>query len=640
MNSIPGLNEERRLTSVTKIQMEIVEPWGITLLERVKAAAANNNYLDHLDAPFLLTIEFAGWDEYGKAIPNEVGKNLKRVIPIKLVNMELDVNQGGTIYSVTAIPYNEFAYVDRYNTVRTAGTIIPTDKTFAAIAVELENLLNKQTKDEAMFGISGIPDTYHITIDQFFDPTNTGVDIESLEQLSMLSQSYEVGFGEGQVDPGLAEPAGVDTTFRNAEGTTSTNFMKFTAGMRITGILENIMKAHPMVTDDKFKDWKSLVERKLGKEQWKTKSAQAVYEASKGAEMHFPYFRIRSSVIPTTVFDEKRKTNVKKIHYVIEPYKIHAYSLAIPGVSTGQNFKNFVHKTYNYIFTGENVDILDLNINYKVAYFTSQLKSVTSNKKNKSGDSDPEKTSFSTSQDDPQDQTFLLRGEAGLAQSGGTGLTGQNTTVLDQFLDYLTHPKADMVVIRMEILGDPAWISQSQFIPANPFPIAPGSSEDKAIDVFRVMKNYIWNDDLGCYNAEFAEPIILLNYRMPTDIDDKKGTYELQNTQSASFSGLYRVVQVEHNFVEGKYTNVLHMVRFNNQGVAISKPYTEYKVYTNNGETFVGTDTEITNLKKNGFDIEKIERIIDMAKTKIKNKVKKLEKKAKETLNNVTRGFY
>ena len=642
MLAIPGPNEERKLTSVTKIKMEIVEPWGITLLERLKAAAANNDYLDHLDAPFLLTIEFAGWDEHGKAIPPDAGKNLKRVIPIKLINMELDVNQGGTIYTVTAIPYNEFAYVDRYNTVRTSGTIIPKDKTFASIANELENILNKQVKDEHHHGLTSIPDKYYITIDDSFNPTNTKVDVDALEQTAMFEQSHEVGFGEGQVDPALAKAAGVDTTFAVESGkdygpyraNVSTEYMKFSSGMRITKILEDIMKTHPTVTDDKFKEWKSIVKRKLGAEQYRTKSAQSVYEASKGEEMHFPYFRIRSSVIPTSEFDEKRKTNVKKIYYVIEPYKIHAYSLAIPGVSTGQNFKSFVHKTYNYIFTGENVDILDLNISYKVAYFTSQLKNVPSGKKNKSGEKESEKTSGSTAQDDPQDQTFLLRGEVGLAQSGGTGLTGQNTTAIDQFLDYLTHPKADMVFIRMEILGDPAWLSQSQFIPANPFTVAPGSSEDKATDVFRANRNYLWNDKLGCYNADIAEPIILLNYRMPTDINDKKGTYELQNTKSASFSGLYRVVQIDHMFVDGKYTNMLHMVRFNNQGISISKPYTEYKVYQKNGETFVGTDTEITSLIKKGFSID---NVFDMAKTKIKNKVKKVVNK---TLNNITRGFY
>ena len=65
---------------------------------------------------------------------------------------------------------------------------------------------------------------------------------------------------------------------------------------------------------------------------------------------YFKYFRIRSTVFITKEFDQKRAMNRKHIKFIVEPYKIHAYSLAIPGVSTGDNFKNFVHKTYNYIF--------------------------------------------------------------------------------------------------------------------------------------------------------------------------------------------------------------------------------------------------------------------------------------------------
>ncbi len=622
MNSIPGLNEERRMTSVTKIQMEIVEPWGITLLERIRAAAANNGYLDHLDAPYMLTIDFAGWDEKGQPIKD--GKNLKRVIPIRLVDMELDVNQGGTVYSVTAIPVGEAAYLNHYNKVRTGGTITPAKKTFGAIAVELEKILNKQVKDETDAGINEIPDTYKITIDGSFNPSATIPDIESLQQLKMLSQSYEVGFGEGQVDPALAKAAGVDTTFKNKDGTVSTEYMKITAGQSITYILENIMKSHPTVTVDKFKDWESSVKRKLGEVKG---GASAVFEASKHAEMHFDYFRIRSTVIPTTVYDPKRKTNVKLIEYVISPYKFHAYSLAISGVSTGKNFEAFVHKTYNYIFTGENVDILDLNIKYKVAYFVSQLKSIDNTKKNKvatTHNPHVDITARTSARDDAHDQTFILKSEAGMAQSGGTGLTVGGTTAFDQFLDYLTHPKADMVVVRMEILGDPAWISQSQFIPANPKFTGDGKSVDPNIGIFQHTKNAIWNDVLKCYNADVAEPIILLNYRMPTDINDKKGTYELQNTKSVSFSGLYRVVQVEHNFNEGKYTNVLHMVRFNNQGYDISKPYTEYKVHGVNGETFVGSKEDVTGMYTDdpsglsGFD-----DIFANIKSKLKKVVKK-----------------
>ena len=82
---------------------------------------------------------------------------------------------------------------------------------------------------------------------------------------------------------------------------------------------------------------------------------QAVYEKAK--EFYFDYFQVKAQVVPLPMFDEKRATNTKLVTYYVEPHKIHAYNLPIPGISSGDNFKAFVFKTYNYVFTGENINI-------------------------------------------------------------------------------------------------------------------------------------------------------------------------------------------------------------------------------------------------------------------------------------------
>ena len=84
-----------------------------------------------------------------------------------------------------------------------------------------------------------------------------------------------------------------------------------------------------------------------------------------------------------------------------------------------------------------------------------------------------------------------------------------------------------------------------------------------------------------------AEPIILLKFRMPTDFNDATGVYDLQSDQSAEFSGLYRVIQVENNFSDGRYSSVLHLTRFNNQGVYISDPVPRATKTNRNGVTEV-----------------------------------------------------
>tara|TARA_Y100000114_G_scaffold153430_1_gene173361 strand:- start:2005 stop:4242 length:2238 start_codon:yes stop_codon:yes gene_type:complete len=580
--SIPGLNEQRRLTSVTTIEMEIVEPAGVTLLERIRGAAINNGYLDHLDAPYLLTIEFKGFDELGQVASDKQAKVMKRLIPVKLIDMQLDVNQAGTVYAVKAIPYNEFAFVNTYNYTRTSGSLFPVGKKLKDVVVALEEVLNKQTQDEKDQGLVELADTYQIAIHPDLKPEQETT-ITTIDQTGMFSQA-------------------VDT------GDVPVEYMKISSGFAITKILEEIMKGHPDFSDKKFKEFKQKCATKLSGAQ-RQGGAQGVLKATQAKEFYFKYFKIRASVVPQDgEFDTIRATNRKIITYTVEPYEVHAYSLAIPGVSTGQNFKSFVFKTYNYIFTGENIDILDLNIHYRVAYFQSRLKDfeATDKKKNKIENVSVTRTGNTTAKDIYGDGNLVNKSEVGVAKSEGTGKTGGTPKELDVFLDSLTHPLADMVNIRLEILGDPAWISQSQFIPLNAknFTIGRGIFEDTDIDYWRANRGRIWNDQLRCYNTDVAEPIILLNFRMPTDLDDKRGVYELQSNQSAEFSGLYRVISVEHNFTDGRYTNVLNLTRFNNQGVIISDPVPTSNVTSKDGgETQILSSNEAYRLyiSKNPF---------------------------------------
>ena len=554
MNAIPGLNEKRRLTGVTQIKIEMIEPAGISLLEKIRGAAINNGYLDHLDAPFLLTMNFAGFDELGNPMPDKLKGSLDRRIPIKLTDMDMSVTSAGTSYNLTAIPTTESAFTNRYNYPRTTGKLsLSNNNTLGGVVKELEKALNKQNEDERDAGLIQHPDVYEISINEKLRPGVT-INTFSIDQAGMFVTQ---GFGPSNQD-----------------------YLKFNQNNAVTKILEEIMKGHPDFTDDKFDEF---FEKNKGDQNPVSNFTPAYdFDEAPTESFYYDYFRIKSSVIPTSKFDEIRNKSVKKIIYTIEPYKVHAMSLSIPGASTGQAFKNFVHKKYNYIFTGENTDILDLDIKYRVAYFQSRLKDVEASdfRKNTivSSENVGKATGGSTARGLGSDGNLLLSSEVSAVKSGSAGKTGGTSPVLDAFLDSLTHPLADMVVVRMTILGDPAYLGQSQFIPPTPEISADGTHRDTNMDYFHGSPDKVWNSKLHCFNGDLAEPVVMLNFRMPTDINDQTGVYDMRSDQSAEFSGLYRVVQVEHNFESGRYTNLLTMTRFNNQGVDISDPQTSISV--------------------------------------------------------------
>ena len=651
MNNIPGFNEKRRLTSVTQVNMEVIEPWGITFIERMKAAAGNNDFIDHLDAPYLLTVEFKGWDENGMPVGKEVTQTTKRVIPLKLVNLEMGVTASGTTYQIKGVPYNEFAYVNRYNYPRTSGTIEPKGRNLADIAQELTDVLNKQNTDEVGVLPIEVPDEYEVTIDEFFTPDKIQIDYDSLVKSSMYQKNVEDATGHtgmvhsqeqksligGKIKDGEihVQRQGGHATAGMYTHVEKLEYMKIDSTDAITKILEEIMKSHPDMTVDKFDTWKEKVAKTLIDTHEKGQNVNARAEA---ADMYYDYFRIRSSVIPTGVFDTSRNENQKLIKFVISPYKVHAYSLALPGITVGQKMKTFVYKTYNHIFTGENVDILSLDIKYKVAYYTAMLKQVKSEKNSIIIAPTKDKQQAGTTSKD-HEPVLRLKGYAGTASSGSTGSTDGGYTSFDQFMDYLTHPAADMVNIRLEILGDPAWLGVSQFIPAVPVKTGNGVSYDQDADFWRGGKDKLWNETYHCYNSDIAEPIINLNFRMPTDINDKEGTYEIAKNKQATFSGLYRVVQVEHNWDNNKYTNVLNLVRFNNQGADISDPEAYATINSPDGSKVTKmTSSDMPGmLGDKGFSFQDI---LEKARSNVFRKVDKLTKKFHPSQGNVAKQFH
>tara|TARA_B100000902_G_scaffold320839_1_gene313595 strand:+ start:3644 stop:5818 length:2175 start_codon:yes stop_codon:yes gene_type:complete len=558
MTSIPALNDKRRLTSVTNIQMELVEPSGLTLLEKVKGAAANNGFLDHLDAPYLLTIEFKGFDEHGKDI-KENTDFIKRVIPIKLITMDIDVNQGGSYYNIKAIPYDQFALTDQYMYPRTSGSLKSTNRSFKDAVKNLQDILDEQNRDEQVKGYNQFPDRYDISISEELNP-EAQLPYELLSQAGMTQKTVNQVAGEEEF---------------------TMEFIRFNSSVHIPKLLENLMKTHPDFGAKSFDEWSRAV----------STPGSTTFDPNGALSTYFKYFRIRTAIEPTSDFDEIRQTNAKIIKVVVEPFYVSAYNLATAGIHQDKNYQGYVAKAYNYIFTGDNLDIQELNINYKVAYFQARLKDLeASDSRTFTQDNKDvtEETGTPTNTDLGSDNFLPVKSEASGYKTSPSNRTGKANARIDQFFDAITNPLADMVVVNMTILGDPAWLGQSQFIPATPVN-SNGSSQDNNIKFFRGgVKDNVWNPKLKCFNYDVAKPITNLTFKVPQDFDDKTGVYEMSSAQQAVFSGLYQVTQVQHSFADGQFTQNLTMVRFNNQ---------DSKVTSTSNQKITKKNGVVTNVK-------------------------------------------
>ena len=190
--SVPRPNEERKLMNFTKIEMDLSEPLGVTLFEKLRACAFNNGYIDHNDAPFLLTIEFRGYDSNGKMLGNVI---TKRHLPIVITNAEMDVTQGGTRYSVTAVPWTEFAMSNRFLYSRANGSAKAL--TAGIVLQGFFNQLNEAQNKEIDSGLRTLADDYVITLDRSLD--RQGIDTEGaeVENSGYRGDDIKISFSKG-----------------------------------------------------------------------------------------------------------------------------------------------------------------------------------------------------------------------------------------------------------------------------------------------------------------------------------------------------------------------------------------------------------------------------------------------------------
>jgi hypothetical protein len=568
IDTVHGLNGDRATATNTSIRMRLTEPTGVTLINKIRAAAVNNGFLDHVDAPFLLTIQFTGFDEKGRVKPIDQVATTKK-IPIKIVKMEVNINQAGSVYDLVAIPYNEFPLVNRFNYLRGTNTI-KKQENLEGFVRHFEKLLNDQITSETQNGYfesTATQDVYRITVDESLKDRILESEKNTLRQLDM---------GDGQDDD---QRIGYTTL-----GQTTGNHT-------IVKILEETMK--------------SLAEFQPNKlyEEWDRKT-QISAQSTNPDDFYVDFFRIKTSVIPTTTFDTVTKNNKKILHYHIAPFKIHAYSLNRPGVSSGRNAQTVVHKRYDYIFTGNNTDILDLDLKYNVAYYQSQLKDYRPQ-------TDDPTTGLSYNWSRASD-TETVYGENGLplkgyintAQTAQSGVIDPNPSRIqtDQFVDALTNPTADMVNINMKILGDPSWIGQSQFMMLNvgeknvtqSADNDSNSGTDRGTGIFTTIPGnpQSWSEKYKSFNTDQAEPVINLRFVMPNDFNEKTGMYELNTTADGVFSGLYKVWKTVSTFDNGTFTQNLYAIRFNNQGEEKTQAVRNVEYVLDKTQTVSRTDYE------------------------------------------------
>ena len=555
MLSTVGPGEERGLADFVKMTFKLHEPYGISFIEKVRGAARINEYRDYQDAPMLLTIEFKGFDENGIAVKDEA---TVRKIPILITRVELDVNEGGAIYDVTAVRISDIAFDDRFKFPR-RQIAIEAD-TLEKAGEQLAEQLNKQIlveRDEHK--VRTVLDEYRIEFD---------------ETVLRLSEGY---IGDKDVRntfvPGGGNPKAPPRKGRNEKIEITLGEAKISSLTSITKLLEDMVRG-TLGYEDLASDFWTAYLRRTGsiksREDASEENIRKFLESNNLEEIisknsFVDWFKIKTSVqTDYRQFDTINKMHRKIVTYKIIPYRIHVLKFMRPGIMLSKEVaKSAVKKQYNYLYTGANTDIQSLRINYKTAYYQRNTIEVRKDASGLFEKIDNIISKLIGGADTDDGDITALRSSPSIVKGAMVvnkpDPDQRKTARAQDFYDYLTNPTVDMMRIEMDILGDPAYICQDQFIPL-----------DKQGDAMK--SGGLYSGKFGSFNVDSHTPLMELTYRLPDDVNDKTGVmFEGKSTapeENLFFVGVYQVSRIESKFSDGQFLQTLTCVRLNNQSGA------------------------------------------------------------------------
>ena len=551
ITSVVGPNVERNLANFTKMEFELHEPYSITFIEKIRACAYNNGYLDYQAAPFLLTIEWKGFDEHGKPLAEE-SNGLVRKIPIFITRVDFDVNEGGARYNVVAVPYSEMAFDDSYKYPRKVISV--NVNSVNQWIIDVEQGLFEMMGDEIKEGVRTYPDVinFDISLIKKFLGNGETVTRENDSVANTAAPAESVTLNDVALP--LEDPT-IKAKTKGMNIDANTNMVKaFEDMIRSTGYYQQILENF-WGTYTKGESNESLAEK-----------LQSPKEMAKLLEknQYIDWFMIKPKIenILGQGLDPVTKMYPKRITYQAIPYKVHALKLILPGISFGQvDWEKYARRKYNYIYTGDNIDVQNLRINYKTAYYYRNVrkdaKAFNEDKKFSTNLLEGLKKLFGK-EEYPEPSLPLRQYPSVLKSRNLVQEINPKSAKANEFFDYLVNPVADMINVELEILGDPAYVAQDIFAPLKD----------------QVVKKGEYDQQFNSYNMEQYMPVINLRYRIPSDIDETKGKMfsDKYLDDNLFFSGAYQVTKVESSMNQGQFTQVLTLVRLNNQAGTGAEP--------------------------------------------------------------------
>jgi len=580
VDSLMSFSQQTNTSMSTGIRFDVFEPYSINgFIEALNVGATSCGFTSYVGASFVLKMEFVGYpDNVDLPDPKKI-EFTERYFVIRFTKVEVEVTEKGTRYSCTCLPFHEGA-MGTPNKLK--DPINMNGSTVKEILTNFINNLNEQVKRndrEAKVSDAAVKhDTYDIKFAQLMpDGTLSYADNENefskSKVLEILKDKALYRFPDpgdpAQVAPNLMRPAQADVRrVDNAIDNRSSNSQSDVRRVdnRIDSNSSNTSKYirySPDNTTIQFAERANIHECIIAvlRDSQYTRTLIENLNASgvKTPDGMVTYFHVFPE-IEVGEIDPVTKQNYSKYTYVVAPYKLH-YT-RIPGYASQQfraaKLDGLPVRNYNYIYSGENVDLISFKLNYNHLFFEAFSKNMGSSNYIASADA-LAKSGENKSQLAPENIENLQRTDNGVAPAvsnpnsyelSNIGTAGPVSykpydVMARNMHEAIINSKASLLTADVEILGDPIFLTTSGHGNYKPKLESKGVTKDGEVAYF------------------VQEIFVRINFRNPVDIGEN-GLMKFQ-AEKIPFSGVYKVLSVKSTFREGVFRQSLKLVRIPGQ---------------------------------------------------------------------------
>jgi hypothetical protein len=563
-------------TNVTSFSFEVYEPYSLgVFLQSLQSAALGAGYPSYLnDTPYLLKLEFVGFQDNGAIF--ESSEKLTKYFTIKITKVEFNVNEGGSKYKIEASPFHHQGFSDIVNNAPTDLKItgMKVNEVLVSGPQSLCTALNAIQLEKVDSGQAEIPDLYEVVFpidasDKVGLEENANIDVlkamadpnaEKTQRIEAVERELTAeSFGQGEIgmaSMGFSETSGGNYNFK-LEG----DVIDPDTGR----IKRDSMSIDPKQREIVFPQGTKITEII----KMVVLSSQYCVESLKGENIDdngmIDWFRIDVQ-IQLLDYDKIRNLRAKKFIYRVVPFKVSGSIFKNPSsVTAGEsNLQKIICKRYDYLYTGQNNDLLKFDLTFNGMFFTGvmprppQYNAQVSNtdQQNSAPDATPQarlKTGDAPSSATSASGSPPVKGDTKLSAPSASGEKTVEQIIADAF-NKSFQASSDLTSVKIDILGDPYFLSDSG-INSN-YLAEYGPNEQVTSD--------------GSMNWEGSQIFVYITWRNPLEPNlGTTGQGGLMNFPDGGavtpFSGIYHVKSVENRFSGGTFQQTLDLARQVNQ---------------------------------------------------------------------------